>query len=113
MSKNVNMQIIFQDMSEAEDDSDDEDEDASSDEEDEATPQKVHLLDIVQFVYAGSSFVSLLYTVALPCMQGESGKKRPAGSASKTPAPEKKAKLVSPVGSQKTGGSIYLFKVQN
>ncbi|MQL92538.1 hypothetical protein Taro_025164 [Colocasia esculenta] len=32
------------------------------------------------------------------------GKKRPLGSASKTPAPEKKAKLVTPVGSQKTGG---------
>ncbi|XP_008779118.1 histone deacetylase HDT2-like [Phoenix dactylifera] len=64
-----------EDMAEAEDESDDVDEDASSDEEDEATPQKV-----------------------------ESGKKRPAGSASKTPAPEKKAKLVSPVGSQKTGG---------
>ncbi|EHA8588897.1 histone deacetylase HDT2 [Cocos nucifera] len=63
------------DMAGAEDDSDDEDEDASSDGEDEATPQKT-----------------------------ESGKKRPAGSASKMPAPEKKAKLVSPVGSQKTGG---------
>eukprot|EP00178_Gracilaria_changii_P001802 TRINITY_DN12521_c0_g1_i1.p1 TRINITY_DN12521_c0_g1~~TRINITY_DN12521_c0_g1_i1.p1 ORF type:complete len:322 (-),score=85.47 TRINITY_DN12521_c0_g1_i1:38-1003(-) len=64
-----------EDMAGAEDDSDDEDEDASSDGEDEATPQKT-----------------------------ESGKKRPAGSASKMPAPEKKAKLVSPVGSQKTGG---------
>ncbi|XP_073116971.1 histone deacetylase HDT2 [Elaeis guineensis] len=64
-----------EDMAGAEDDSDDEDEDANSDEEDEATPKKT-----------------------------ESGKKRPAGSASKTPAPEKKAKLVSPVGSQKTGG---------
>lgn len=47
MSKNVNMLIIFQDMAEAEDGSDDEDEETSSDEEDEATPQKVHLLDIV------------------------------------------------------------------
>ncbi|XP_073010295.1 histone deacetylase HDT2-like isoform X2 [Typha latifolia] len=64
-----------EDMVEAEDDSD-EDEDGSSEEEDEeATPEK-----------AGS------------------GNKRPAVSASKTPAAEKKAKLVSPVGSQKTGG---------
>ncbi|XP_008803803.2 histone deacetylase HDT2-like isoform X2 [Phoenix dactylifera] len=53
----------------------DDSDDESSDEEDEATPQKT-----------------------------ESGKKRLAGSASKTPAPEKKAKLVSPFGSQKTGG---------
>ncbi|XP_072980702.1 histone deacetylase HDT2-like isoform X2 [Typha angustifolia] len=66
-----------EDMIEAEDDSDDEDEDDSSDDEDEEatpTPKK-----------AGA------------------GNKRPAGSASKTPLPEKKAKLVSPAG-QKTGG---------
>lgn len=37
------------------------------------------------------------------CLQAEASKKRPAGFASKTPVPEKKAKLVSPGGNQKTG----------
>ncbi|WOL03464.1 histone deacetylase HDT2-like [Canna indica] len=63
-----------EDMVDGEDDSDDEDEEDSSDEEEEATPKKV-----------------------------EVGNKRPAGSASKTPVPEKKAKLISPVGNQKSG----------
>ncbi|KAH7663464.1 Histone deacetylase protein [Dioscorea alata] len=57
------------------DDSDDDDED-NSDEEEEETPKKV-----------------------------ESAKKRSSDSASKTPVPAKKAKVVSPVGAQKTGGS--------
>uniref|UniRef100_A0A1D1XJ53 Histone deacetylase HDT2 n=2 Tax=Anthurium amnicola TaxID=1678845 RepID=A0A1D1XJ53_9ARAE len=63
-------------MLDAEDGSDDEDEDEdeSSDEEDEETPKKAD------------------------------GKKRPHESASKTPAPDKKAKLVTPGGSKKTGG---------
>ncbi|XP_010909342.1 histone deacetylase HDT2 isoform X2 [Elaeis guineensis] len=64
-----------EDIAEADDDSDDEDDDESSDEEDAATPQKP-----------------------------ESGKKRLVVSASKTPVPGKKAKLVSPVGMQETGG---------
>lgn len=36
-------------------------------------------------------------------LQVETGNKRPAGSALKTPAPEKKAKVISPAGNQKTG----------
>ncbi|XP_074584715.1 histone deacetylase HDT2-like [Curcuma longa] len=56
---------------------DSDDEDESSEEEEEATPKKI-----------------------------EVGKKRPAESTSKTPVPEKKAKLVSPGGNQKTGGHI-------
>ncbi|URD72233.1 Histone deacetylase [Musa troglodytarum] len=63
-----------EDMLDEDDDSDDEDADESSDEEEEATPKKV-----------------------------ETGNKRPAGSALKTPAPEKKAKVISPAGNQKTG----------
>ncbi|XP_042385642.1 histone deacetylase HDT2-like isoform X1 [Zingiber officinale] len=59
-------------MGEGEDD-DSDDEDDSSDEEEDATPKKA-----------------------------EVGKKRPAGSASKTPVPEKKAKLISPDVKQKT-----------
>lgn len=54
---------------------DDDDDDDSSDEEDEATPKKAEI-----------------------------SKKRAAESAPKTPVPEKKAKLFSPSGSQKTGG---------
>ncbi|XP_074583655.1 histone deacetylase HDT2-like [Curcuma longa] len=61
-----------EEMVEGEDD-DSDDEDESSDEEEEATPKKV-----------------------------EVGKKRPAGSASKAPIPEKKAKLISPDEKQKT-----------
>ncbi|XP_058087677.1 histone deacetylase HDT1-like [Magnolia sinica] len=57
-----------------ESDEDDDDEEISDD-EDGATPKKA-----------------------------EKGKKRPIESATKTPAPEKKAKLVTPVG-QKTGGA--------
>lgn len=44
------------------------------------------------------------------------GKKRPAESSSKTPVPEKKAKLVSPGGSQKTGRYLspwFLFDIGN
>lgn len=63
-----------EDMLDEDDDSDEEDADESSDEEEEATPKKV-----------------------------ETGNKRPAGSALKTPAPEKKAKVISPAGNQKTG----------
>lgn len=40
-------------------------------------------------------------------LQVETGKKRPAGSALKTPGQEKKAKLISPAGNQKTGRSFY------
>ncbi|XP_077241215.1 histone deacetylase HDT1-like [Tasmannia lanceolata] len=66
-----------EDMLELEDQSDDEeDEDESSEEEDEATPTP---------------------------KKAESGKKRPAEPAAKTPVSEKKAKLVTP-GIQKTGG---------
>ncbi|URE26452.1 Histone deacetylase [Musa troglodytarum] len=64
-----------EDMLDGEDDSNEEDEDDSSDDEEEATPKQV-----------------------------ETGKKRPAGSALKTPGQEKKAKLISPAGNQKTGG---------
>ncbi|KAJ0976310.1 hypothetical protein J5N97_018275 [Dioscorea zingiberensis] len=64
-----------EDMLDMAGDSDDEDDEDNSDEEDEETPNKV-----------------------------ESGKKRLPESASKTPAPAKKAKLVSPAGGQKTGG---------
>ncbi|THU68728.1 hypothetical protein C4D60_Mb08t06920 [Musa balbisiana] len=64
-----------EDMLDGEDDSDEEDEDDSSDDEEEATPKQVEI-----------------------------GKKRPAGSALKTPGQEKKAKLISPAGNQKTGG---------
>ncbi|XP_042468273.1 histone deacetylase HDT2-like [Zingiber officinale] len=53
---------------------DSDDEDESSDEEEDAAPKKA-----------------------------EASKKRLADSASKTPVPEKKAKLVSPGGNQKTG----------
>ncbi|XP_042468272.1 histone deacetylase HDT2-like [Zingiber officinale] len=62
-----------EDMIEGEED-DSDDGDESSDEEEEATPKKAN-----------------------------AAKKRPAGSASKTPVPEKKAKLVTPGGNQKTG----------
>ncbi|ONK78843.1 uncharacterized protein A4U43_C01F140 [Asparagus officinalis] len=56
------------------DDEDDTDEDESSEEEDEATPKKA------------------------------TTGKRPAESASKTPVPEKKAKVVTPAKGQKSGG---------
>lgn len=60
--------------SDDDDDSDDDEDDESSEEEEEATPKK-----------------------------SANGKKRLAESGSKTPVPEKKAKLVTPAG-QKTGG---------
>ncbi|CAA6663711.1 unnamed protein product [Spirodela intermedia] len=63
-----------EDMLDGEGDSDDADEDDSSEEEEEATPKK-----------------------------GDN-KKRPAESASKTPIHDKKAKLVAPPSSQKSGG---------
>ncbi|THU62781.1 hypothetical protein C4D60_Mb01t08750 [Musa balbisiana] len=75
-SKNTSIYFLGYktDMLDEDDDSDEEDADESSDEEEEATPKKV-----------------------------ETGNKRPAGSALKTPAPEKKAKVISPAGNQKTG----------
>eukprot|EP00262_Sarcandra_glabra_P007064 TRINITY_DN1962_c1_g2_i1.p1 TRINITY_DN1962_c1_g2~~TRINITY_DN1962_c1_g2_i1.p1 ORF type:complete len:326 (+),score=95.91 TRINITY_DN1962_c1_g2_i1:52-978(+) len=63
-------------MNESGDESDDEDDDESSDDDEEATPKK----------------------------SVEMGKKRPVESATKVPVPEKKAKLVTPSGGQKTGG---------
>ncbi|ONK77839.1 uncharacterized protein A4U43_C02F11270, partial [Asparagus officinalis] len=60
--------------SDEDEDSGDDEEEESSEEEKEATPKK-----------------------------SANGKKRPAESASKTPIPEKKAKVVTPAG-QKSGG---------
>ncbi|XP_020596641.1 histone deacetylase HDT1-like, partial [Phalaenopsis equestris] len=71
--------IYLQDMIEAPGDDNSSEEDDDESSEEEGTPKKV-----------------------------ENSIKRKADSASKTPNPEKKAKLVTPAGNQKTGSLVIL-----
>lgn len=103
-------------MVEAGDESDDDDEDDSdevSSDEDEATPKKVCgysyliylLAKFVKFIGEVYLFFVLhhILTSLFSCLfKVEISKKRPVESATKTPIPEKKAKLV-PQSGQKSG----------
>lgn len=85
-------------MSDAEDGSDE-----GSESEDEETPKKKVPASLLLGIMLNHFFVllpALPIIMAFVFVQVEPGKKRPTESATKTPVPAKKAKLVSP---QNTG----------
>ncbi|CAK9138384.1 unnamed protein product, partial [Ilex paraguariensis] len=94
--------------SDEDDESDSEGED-ESDEEDEETPKKVsvtvqhlssNLLHFIGHGYVDTSLHFVMVKLYLFLLKVELGKKRTAESATKTPGPDKKAKMNTP---QKTG----------
>lgn len=96
-------------MGESDDEDSDDEDDESAEEEEEATPKKVsNLCSFSLCMFCSCLLVNNCLNMLLS-LQSANGKKRLAESGSKTPVPEKKAKLVTPAG-QKTG---LFFLVQH